>query len=286
MDKKIPFFGWIWTKEIDSVSQAIDQAKQGSDPLSDVVDAEVVIFPQNGYISRVYNTSGSFISVGSQNISYEDNPRTGELSIESLVKAKGRCVILGYSGQRDHGETYELVNRRLRAIIEYNIHKANYKISPIICVGENKQQRENQETKEVLYAQLTKALENFPKGDCEASPISNMESIVIAYDPGRAIEPGETISFEEAQKIHNMIRDILFEVGKQNANCSEEMIKQVCKNFAQGIRIIYGGPVEPGNIDDFMVQPDIDGALVSNNSINAEHFPTIVRKGKDAFYMK
>ncbi len=182
---------------------------------------------------------GSLIQLGAQNVHWEENGAyTGEISGPMLTESGVRYVIVGHSERRQYfGETDATVNLRLKAAQRYGL-------TPILCVGETKQQRDAGETESLIISQLDKGLIDV-----------NQDNLVIAYEPIWAIGTGDTCEAKEANRVIGLIRSQL-----SNHNVS----------------IQYGGSVKPNNIDEIMAQPEIDGALVGGASLEPESFARIV----------
>ncbi|MEO0868320.1 MAG: triose-phosphate isomerase [Cyanobacteria bacterium J06642_11] len=173
---------------------------------------------------------GSRVMVGAQNVHWEiSGAYTGEVSGEMLTELGVRYVIVGHSERRQYfGETDETVNLRLKAS-----QKAG--LSPILCVGETKEQRDAGETEAHVVSQIEKALIGV-----------DQSKLIIAYEPIWAIGTGDTCASDEANRVCWLIRS-------QLAN--------------KNVPIQYGGSVKPGNVDEIMAQPEIDGALVGGASL-------------------
>jgi triosephosphate isomerase (TIM) len=178
----------------------------------------------------------------------EQSANTGEVSAEMLKDVGCSHVIIGHSERRQfYRETDEFVNKKTKAALRSGL-------TAIVCVGETLDEREAGEAESVVKTQLFAGLENLT--------VSDMERIIIAYEPVWAIGTGKTAAPEQAQEMHGFIRKILFEAhGKETAD---------------NIRILYGGSVKPENIRDLMSQTDIDGALVGGASLEAESFARII----------
>ena len=182
---------------------------------------------------------GSRIQIGAQNVHWETSGAyTGEIAAPMLTEAGVRYVVIGHSERRQYfGETDETVNRRIKAA-----QKAG--LTPILCVGETKQQRDAGEIESHIFSQLAKGLVGV-----------DQTSLVIAYEPIWAIGTGDTCASTEANRVIGLIRSKL-----SNPN----------------VPIQYGGSVKPDNIDEIMAQPEIDGALVGGASLDATSFARIV----------
>ncbi len=182
---------------------------------------------------------GSLIRLGAQNVHWaESGAFTGEVAADMLTEIGVRYVVVGHSERRQYfGETDETVNLRLKAA-----QKAG--LTPILCVGETKQQRDAGETEAVIIDQIAKDLVDV-----------DQENLVIAYEPIWAIGTGDTCESKEANRVIGLIRSKL-----TNPN----------------VTIQYGGSVNPKNVDEIMAQPEIDGALVGGASLQPESFARIV----------
>ncbi|MEH2348368.1 MAG: triose-phosphate isomerase [Nostoc sp.] len=201
---------------------------------------EVILCPPFTNLSVLSKTlHGSLIQLGAQNIHWEEfGAYTGEISGPMLTESGVRFVIVGHSERRQYfGETDATVNLRLRTAQRFGL-------TPILCVGETKQQRDAGETESLIALQLDKGLVDI-----------DQNNLVIAYEPIWAIGTGETCEAVEANRIIGLIRS---QLSNQN------------------VSIQYGGSVKPNNIDEIMAQPEIDGVLVGGASLEPESFARIV----------
>nr|WP_277876343.1 triose-phosphate isomerase [Trichocoleus sp. FACHB-40] len=203
-------------------------------------ERQVVIaapFTDLGILSK--NLHNNRVLLSAQNIHWEqEGAYTGEISGSMLTEIGVRYVIVGHSERRQYfGETDETVNRRLKAAQRCGL-------TPILCVGESKEQRANGETESLIVTQLEKGLVDV-----------DQQNLVIAYEPIWAIGTGDTCDSPEANRVIGLIRTQL-----KNPHVS----------------IQYGGSVKPNNIDEIMAQPEIDGALVGGASLEPESFARIV----------
>lgn len=201
---------------------------------------EVILCPPFTDLSVLSKTlHGSLIQLGAQNVHWEEyGAYTGEISAPMLTESGVRFVIVGHSERRQYfNETDATVNLRLRTAQRFGL-------TPILCVGETKQQRDAGEAESLIALQLDKGLVDI-----------DQDNLVIAYEPIWAIGTGETCEVTEANRIIGLIRSQL-----TNPNVS----------------IQYGGSVKPNNIDEIMAQPEIDGVLVGGASLEPESFARIV----------
>lgn len=189
------------------------------------------------------------LELGAQNMHWEEEGAyTGEIS-PPMVADLCRYVILGHSERRQlFGETDETANRKLRAA-----HRAG--LLPILCVGEDEEERDQGWTEEVVGRQVRAA---FSGVGAEWAG-----QTVVAYEPVWAIGTGRAATPEEANAvISQVVRPALEELYGSSV--------------AGRIRVQYGGSVSAENIEDFMRQPEIDGALVGGASLRADSFTAIV----------
>lgn len=240
-----------------TIPQAIELANGLKRELFDLdaQNIDVVICPVFTALSEVSEvTADSDIQLGAQNCYWQDEGAfTGEISPLMLKDAGAQFVIIGHSERRQYfGETNESVNKKIGAALKHGL-------TPIVCVGENLNERENGKTFEVLTNHIENGLKNVGKEDAL--------KIVIAYEPVWAIGTGKTATPIQAQEAHKYIRDLL--------------VKMYNKETANMIRIQYGGSVKPENIAELMRQPDVDGALVGGASLTVESFTTIVKQASE-----
>lgn len=196
-----------------------------------------VPFTDLNVLSR--NLHGSRVMLGAQNVHWQDEGAfTGEISPPMLTEIGVRYVVIGHSERRQYfGETDETVNWRLKSAQKHGL-------TPILCVGETKQQRDRGETEKLIAMQIERDLVGV-----------DQDNLVIAYEPIWAIGTGDTCESKEANRVIGLIRAQL-------------------KN--PDVPIQYGGSVKPNLIDDIMAQPEIDGVLVGGASLEAESFARIV----------
>src|SRR5215210_3420737 len=185
------------------------------------------------------------VIAGAQNFYYEDSGAfTGEVSVPMLQDAGAQAGIVGHSERREiFGEDDEMVARKAARAVEAGL-------LPVICVGETKEERDAGGMWEKVSGQVRRVMEELddPGGD----------SLVFAYEPIWAIGTGETATPEDCQDAIGRIRELLSETNGGD--------------FADEVRILYGGSVKPDNVADIMAQKDVDGALVGGASLEVESF--------------
>lgn len=221
--------------------------------VKDIEDVEIVVCPTFTSLAAVSAAArGSNVGVGAQNVHWaESGAFTGEISAQMLGEIPVEYVIIGHSERRQYfGESDETVNARLKAALAAGL-------KPIVCVGELLEQRQTEQTEAVVGTQMAGAMAGLSAAE--------MAQVIIAYEPVWAIGTGLTASPEQAQAAHAFIR------GEIRARYAD---------VAEGVRILYGGSVKPGNAADLMGQPDLDGALVGGASLKTEDFCGIIRNSR------
>ena len=245
---RIPFIAGNWKmfktgREVLTFAEDFKKLYQDTDVKTAVCAPYVYL----GLLKNLF--SGTKIKVGAQNAFYEDEGAfTGEVSVKMLEDLGVDYCIIGHSERRQYfGETDEIVNKKLKRLLAGPI-------TPILCVGENLQQREKEEQYLVVRDQLIWALSGITP--------QQAAKIVIAYEPVWAIGTGNTATPQQAEDMCEFIRNAV------EALYGEEVADQVV--------IQYGGSVKPANATDIMDMPNIDGALVGGASLNASDFMEII----------
>jgi triosephosphate isomerase len=189
------------------------------------------------------------IALGAQDVHWKDQGAfTGEVSPPMLAKLNVQYVIVGHSERRQlFGETDETVNLKLKAVLAHGM-------SPIVCVGETLEEREDGHTDTRVSGQTQAAFAKV-KGE-------DALRCVVAYEPIWAIGTGKNATPEDANATITVIRQTL---------------RELYKGDADEIRIQYGGSVKPGNIAELMAMPEIDGALVGGASLDPVDFSRVIK---------
>ena len=216
---------------------------------------EVVVCPAFTALRSVQTTIDSDrlqIRLGAQNCHWESSGAfTGEVSPPMLAKLTVSYVIVGHSERRElFGETDEVVAKKLRAVLAAGM-------SPILCVGETLEEREQGSTDAKVTGQIDAAFDRLPADDAARC--------VVAYEPIWAIGTGRTATPDDANATIAVIRSRIGTV--------------LGADIAQGMRILYGGSVKPGNAAELMAMPEIDGGLVGGASLDPDDFARIIQYG-------
>jgi triosephosphate isomerase len=233
------------------IADAVRTAVELKPLVANANQCEVVIAPPFTSIKTVADRlEGSNISVSGQDCSTETKhgAHTGEVAADMLKDAGASHVIVGHSERRQHyHETDDFANRKALAGLAAGL-------SVIVCVGETLEQRDGGIAERVVKGQVEGGLRDLTASD--------LDRIIIAYEPVWAIGTGRTATPAQAQEMHAFVRRVFAGRFSQGA--------------AAALRILYGGSVKPDNIAGLMKQPDVDGALVGGASLEAESFAKIV----------
>jgi triosephosphate isomerase len=213
----------------------------------DAVDVAICV-PYTDLRAMVDSARGSRVEVYAQNMHHEqEGAFTGEISPAMLGELDVRGVVLGHSERRGmFGETDKALALKVPAALEAGL-------TPILCVGETEEERDNEDTDRKLRQQI--------KDDLAGVPAERLAEVVIAYEPIWAIGTGRVATPEQAQEAIAFVRAL---VGDRD------------RTAAEGVRILYGGSVKPENAAELLRLTDVDGALVGGASLQAESFAAIV----------
>ena len=212
---------------------------------------EIVVCPNYLAIDvAVHAAKGSNVAIGAQDLHWEkEGAFTGEICASMLVAVGVTHVIIGHSERRQYfGETDDTVNHKLKAALQAAL-------IPIVCVGEVLEEREAGLTDDVLRRQCLRAFNKISA--------KKALSLVVAYEPVWAIGAGKTATPQMAADAHAIIR--------------AEAAESFGQEFADGLRILYGGSVKPENAKALMSESEIDGALVGGASLDPKSFADIVK---------
>jgi triosephosphate isomerase len=251
-----PFIGGNWKMNTDSKS-AVELAKGVVQKCGTMLDeVEICVCPPFVYLAAVKNALGSSnIGLGAQDVYFEPKGAfTGEISCQMLKDIGCKDVIIGHSERRHVlGETDELINKKLLAAIEAGL-------LPIFCVGELLEERKAGKTAQVVKEQIQKGMASVT--------IEKAKAVTIAYEPVWAIGTGINAAPQQAQEVHLMIRQLVATLYNED--------------FAEQMRIQYGGSVKPDNASQIIAQADVDGFLVGGASLKADEFAAIVKAAAEA----
>ncbi len=216
-----------------------------NESLPSIDDVDTVICAPFVVLRCLVKRQGANLRIGAQNMHFEEKGAfTGEIAPEMLTSLGVTYVIIGHSERRAmFNETDESVNKKLHAAFNHNL-------TPILCVGEHLEQREHNQTEDVIKNQLVKDLEGLTK--------EQVRDLVIAYEPIWAIGTGKTATADVADETCGFIRRVVGLLYDEET--------------ADAIRIQYGGSVKVNNIEELMKKPNIDGALIGGASLVAEDF--------------
>jgi triosephosphate isomerase (TIM) len=250
MRKPIIAGNWKMHKTASEAKTFTEEVK-GLVPDTDKVDS-VICAPALFLENLVEQTKDTKVEIGAQNMHFEESGAfTGEVSPVALADLGVKYVIIGHSERREmFNETDDSVNKKTLAAFKHSL-------TPIVCVGETLEQRENNETKDLVGSQVKKALAGLTE--------DQVKQTVIAYEPIWAIGTGKSSTAEDANEVCAHIRQVVASEFSQSA--------------ADSVRVQYGGSVKPNNIKEYMAQSDIDGALVGGASLEPQSFLQLLEAG-------
>ena len=250
--KRKPVVVGNWKMNL-TLSEATSLAHELSELLEEVAESKVEVgfAPSTPYLSVIAAICDeSPIGISAQHMSaHLSGAHTGESSAQQLLDVGCQYVILGHSERRQtYGESDEQIAKCARVAHDTGL-------TPILCVGETLEQREADQTLEVVLRQVSSAFSQLSADEAVKS--------ICAYEPVWAIGTGRTASPQQAQEVHAAIRKHLAELYSEA--------------IADSVRLQYGGSVKPENAEGLMSQPDIDGALVGGASLKVNSFNSIVQ---------
>ena len=246
---RTPFVAGNW-KMHKTVAETVKYVKEFRGLVKDVRNVEIVLAPPfTALHAAAEAVRNSNVGIAAQDLHWErEGAFTGAISGPMIRETGAEYVIVGHSERRQYyGETDVQVNRKTHAGLTAGL-------TVIMCVGETLDQREQGSAESVVSQQLTAGSSGLTASD--------LDRIIVAYEPVWAIGTGRTATPEQAQEMHAFIRRVFAERHSQAAGAA--------------LRILYGGSVKPDNIAGLMSQSDIDGALVGGASLKAESFAEIV----------
>jgi len=251
-----PIIGGNWKMNRGTPQEAFEMLKKLVPMVRKVKEIDIVIAPPFTVINNVVDLlQKTNLKVGAQNMYFEDKGAfTGEISPSFLKQLGCNYVILGHSERRDlFNETNDIINIKIKKALTSGLN-------PIVCIGEHLGEREKGETKSFVEKQFNATFKNLNKEE--------MKKVVIAYEPIWAIGTGKTATPDQAEEIHEFIRELIND--------------KFDKIIANTIRIQYGGSINPSNAEDLFEKENIDGGLVGGASLHAESFYKIIKAAENS----
>ena len=243
MRKKIVAGNWKMNKNLQ---EGVALAKELNETLTaDKPNCDVVICTPFIHLASVANIiDQNIIGLGAENCADKvSGAYTGEVSAEMVKSTGANYVILGHSERRAYyHETPEILKEKI------NLALANG-LKVIFCIGEVLEERESGKQNEVVKAQLEGSLFDFGK-------------VILAYEPVWAIGTGKTATAEQAEEMHEFIRNVIAEKFGNEA--------------AENVSILYGGSCKPSNAKELFAKPNVDGGLIGGAALKAADFKGII----------
>jgi len=256
VNKQFVIANWKMNMTNSEIERFIGQLK--TMPQEMVGKLEIILCPPFVYLSSTASLlKDTFIKLGAQNIFWEEKGAyTGEISAQMIKESGCQYLILGHSERRKYFcETDEIINKKIKISLKNNL-------IPIVCIGENLEQKNEGATKKVIEEQLLKITRDLSGYE--------IKKIIIAYEPVWAISTseenveGKADNPEETQVIHKYIKKLMGD------HYSHEIIKYV--------NVIYGGSVKQENVAEFARMPDINGLLIGSASLSHFKFIKIIEE--------
>jgi triosephosphate isomerase len=247
MRQKIVAGNWKMNKNAEETEDLLNDL---IDKLPQDIEAQIIVAPTFiNLASAVDHLEFTNIAVAAQNMHQNENGAyTGEISADMLKSIGVNIVILGHSERRAYfQETDTILAQKVTTALKHDM-------TVIFCFGEELKDRQNNQHFNVVENQLRDGLFHLENSD--------WEKIVLAYEPVWAIGTGETASPEQAQEMHEFIR--------------ETIRKRFGSNVAEEVSILYGGSVKPENAKEIFSKPDVDGGLIGGAALKASDFAAIV----------
>jgi triosephosphate isomerase len=251
MRKKVIAGNWKMNKDINESLKLVNELKVKL--LNIPKNVDVIICPPFTSLAKISDLlKDTKIGLGAQDMYFEnDGAFTAEISPLMLKSVGVKYVILGHSERRTYfGETDEIINKKVKKALEHGL-------TPIVCVGETLQEREQEITMKVIETQV--------RGTLKGLTPEEISKCIVAYEPVWAIGTGKTASPAQAQEVHHFIRSIIEKLS--NASLAENIIIQ------------YGGSMKPDNAAELLSQKDIDGGLIGGACLKADAFAGIINAG-------
>ncbi|MBS3819444.1 triose-phosphate isomerase [bacterium] len=238
-------------------SEALELVQEIRNAAGELKETELVVIPPFPALSEVKKIlQNSPVEVGAQNMYWEEEGAyTGEVSPPMLKDAGCTYVVIGHSERREYfGETNQTVNKKIKAALDHSL-------TPIVCIGETKKEREEEKTNQKIKTQLSEGFTNMTQEE--------IQQVIIAYEPIWAIGTGLTATPDQAQEVHHFIR--------------EQSKEAYGKEIGDYAIILYGGSVKPKNAYPLVKEPDINGALIGGASLKCESFIQIAKESIKAY---
>ena len=247
MRQKIVAGNWKMNKNSEETEDLLNDL---IDKLPSDVEAQIIVAPTFVNLSSaVEHLEFTNIVVAAQNMNQNENGAyTGEISADMLKSIGVNTVILGHSERRAYyHETDTLLAQKVTTALRHDM-------TIIFCFGEELKDRQDKQHFNIVENQLRDGLFHIQNED--------WERIILAYEPVWAIGTGETASPDQAQEMHEFIR--------------ETVLKRFGSNIAEEVSILYGGSVKPDNAKEIFSKPDVDGGLIGGAALKADDFVAII----------
>ncbi len=246
MGRKLIVGNWKMNGSLAMNAELLDGIKAG---LANI-DCDLAICVPFPYLAQCQTAlAGTEVALGAEDVSaHAVGAYTGQVSTRMLLDFDCKYVIVGHSERREYcNESDELVANKVQRALAGGL-------TPILCVGESLQEKEEGRTAEVVGRQIDTVLSVLEEREvCD---------IVVAYEPVWAIGTGKTPSPAMVEDVHALLRELMIRKNPEAVEC---------------VRILYGGSMKPSNAEEFLQMPDIDGGLIGGAALKASDFLAIAR---------
>lgn len=247
MRKKILFGNWKMNNDIFETEE-FNKFIPSLSKLASSKDVIIGIAPSYLSLASVIASKGSMLVYGQEVRAEQKGAYTGDVSIPMIKAIRCEGSLVGHSERRAyHNETNLNCNLKIKELIANGL-------GAIYCVGETLAEYEQGKAEEVISTQIKEGLKDLSKKD--------LEKVIIAYEPVWSIGTGKNASSQIAEDICLFIRNLIKDLFDKEAS--------------ENISILYGGSVKPNNIHDYLIQNDVDGALVGGASLKADSFKALI----------
>lgn len=243
-------------KMYKTIAQTVEYLGRLDTLTEDIKGVELFVVPSFTALESACKTVSKRIHIGAQNMCWEDEGQfTGEVSPVMLKEVGVEIIEIGHSERRHvFGERDEEINRKVLAAVGHGF-------TALLCIGETGEQKDADLSDEILSIQLKAGLKGLNR--------ENLDQLWIAYEPVWAIGVnGKPASAEYAAQKHGVIKSVLASLYEDDG---------------YEVPVLYGGSVNPGNAEELIVQPSIDGLFIGRSAWDAESFNSIIRKALPLF---
>jgi triosephosphate isomerase (TIM) len=243
--KKLIVGNWkMYPERLEDAKKIVAEVKRAT---KNIKHTNVVLCPPHVYTPIFSGIKKGLLSLGAQNINSESSGSlTGEVSVSQIAQFNVKYVIVGHSERRKMGETDEMINKKVKAVLSYGM-------TAIVCIGESSRDHDGSYLG-FIRQQLLSSLKDIEK--------KNLDQVVVAYEPIWAVGAKEAMSARDLLETSIFIRKVL---------------SDIFGDFARGVSVLYGGSVDRVNADSLVRDGEVSGLLIGRQSLNPKDFIEIIK---------